>query len=556
MVAHASRRALILGLLACWLGSFALVAAQQDGPGSRPFPRPMVAGHDRALFVTSENCVACHNGLSTSDGEDISIGTAWRATMMANSARDPYWQAGVRRELIDHPEAASEIEHECSVCHMPMSHTTELAQGQPARIFAHLPLNQRREDINLLAADGVSCAACHQIRPDRLGTPESFTGGYVIDLTTPFEERPVFGPFKIERGQTRIMNSATGMVPTEGMHVRQSEMCATCHTLFTTALGPGGKAVGRLAEQVPFLEWQHSEFRDKQSCQDCHMPVVREPTRIASVLGEQREDMGRHTFRGGNFFILRMLNRYRSELDVAALPAELDREVNGTLELLGKDTARLSIEEATLAAGRVSVRLAVENTTGHKLPTAYPSRRVWIHLTVRGGDGKVVFESGRLEANGSIDGNDNDADAQRFEPHYREITSPGEVQIYESVMADLSGRVTTGLLSAVRYVKDNRLLPRGFDKATAGQDIAVAGGALDDSDFTGGTDHVLFAAATSGAAGPFTVEAELLFQPIGYRWARNLEPYQAPEPQRFVRYYDEMRGGGAATLATAVAAVR
>jgi hypothetical protein len=439
---------------------------------------------------------------------------------------------------------------------MPMSHTTELAQGQPARIFAHLPLNQRREDINLLAADGVSCAACHQIRPDRLGTPESFTGGYVIDLTTPFEERPVFGPFKIERGQTRIMNSATGMVPTEGMHVRQSEMCATCHTLFTTALGPGGKPAGRLAEQVPFLEWQQSEFRDKQSCQNCHMPTVREPTRVASVLGEQREEMGRHTFRGGNFFMLRMLNRYRSELDVTAPAAELDREVNGTLELLRKDTARLSIEEATIAANRLSVTLAIENATGHKLPTAYPSRRAWIHLTIRRADGNVIFESGRLGPNGSIDGNDNDADAQRFEPHYREITSPEEVQIYESVMADLSGRVTTGLLAAVRYVKDNRLLPRGFDKATAGPDIAVLGGALDDGDFTGGVDRLRFSADTSGATGPFTVEAELLFQSIGYRWARNLEPYKAPEPQRFLRYYDEMRGGGAATLATAVATVR
>jgi hypothetical protein len=556
MVAHFCRRASILGSIALWLGPFGLVLAQQDGSASRPSPRQMVAGHDGSLFVTSENCIACHNGLSTSEGEDISIGTAWRATMMANSARDPYWQAGVRRELLDHPESASEIEHECSVCHMPMSHTTELAGGQPARILAHLPLNQRRDDISLLAADGVSCAICHQIQPDRLGTPESFTGGYVIDLTTPFERRPVFGPFKIERGQTRIMNSATGMVPTEGIHVRQSEMCATCHTLFTTALGPGGKPIGRLAEQVPFLEWQQSEFRDKRSCQDCHMPAVRETTRIASVLGAQREEMSRHTFRGGNFFILRMLNRYRSDLDVPALPAELEREVNGTLDMLGTSTARLSIEEAGVLSGRVSVILAVENATGHKLPTAYPSRRAWIHLTIRGGDGKVVFESGRLGTNGSIEGNDNDADAQRFEPHYREITSPGEVQIYESVMADPMGRVTTGLLAAVRYVKDNRLLPSGFDKAASGPDVAVVGSALDDGDFTGGADRVRFAADTSGASGPFTVEAELLFQPVGYRWARNLEPYQAPEPQRFVRYYDEMHGGGAAILATAAATIR
>jgi len=67
----------------------------------------------KELFQTSDRCFACHNTLSTSYGEDISIGFAWRPTMMANSARDPYWQAGVRRESIDHPEARSVIEDEC-----------------------------------------------------------------------------------------------------------------------------------------------------------------------------------------------------------------------------------------------------------------------------------------------------------------------------------------------------------------------------------------------------------------------------------------------------------
>ena len=52
------------------------------------------------LFVTAERCMACHNGLVTPAGEDISIGVGWRGSMMANAARDPYWQAAVRRETL------------------------------------------------------------------------------------------------------------------------------------------------------------------------------------------------------------------------------------------------------------------------------------------------------------------------------------------------------------------------------------------------------------------------------------------------------------------------
>ncbi|MGH8639797.1 MAG: hypothetical protein ACREUZ_21935, partial [Burkholderiales bacterium] len=83
-------------------------------------PRPAVAAHASVLFKTSDTCMACHNGLTTTGGEDISIGTDWRGSIMANSSRDPYWQAAVRREVIDHPKAAAGIEDECAVCHMPM----------------------------------------------------------------------------------------------------------------------------------------------------------------------------------------------------------------------------------------------------------------------------------------------------------------------------------------------------------------------------------------------------------------------------------------------------
>ena len=74
-----------------------------------------------AEFHTSERCLACHNGLTTPDGKDVSIGFDWRSSIMANSARDPYWQASVRREDIDHPESKAEIEDGCADCHMPMA---------------------------------------------------------------------------------------------------------------------------------------------------------------------------------------------------------------------------------------------------------------------------------------------------------------------------------------------------------------------------------------------------------------------------------------------------
>ena len=291
----------------------------------------------------------------------------------------------------------------------------------------------------VLAHDGVSCTICHQISGKNLGTPESFTGGFVLEVPRPGEAAPMFGPFSIDRGRSTIMRSAAGFAPTEGAHIRQSEMCATCHTLYTTALGPDGQPSGRLAEQVPYLEWRHSAFpKEQQSCQTCHMPVVRGDAAISSVLGTARSGVARHVFRGGNFFMLRMLNRYRSELGVAALPEELDASTRWTVEQLQNDTASIAIDRVSVSGGRLEVDVAVRNLAGHKLPSAYPSRRAWLELSVRDGAGREIFHSGAVRSSGAIDGNDNDVDPLRYEPHYTEIREQGQVQIYESVMADTS----------------------------------------------------------------------------------------------------------------------
>jgi hypothetical protein len=208
----------------------------------------------------------------------------------------------------------------------------------------------------------------------------------------------------------------------------------------------------------------------------------------------------------------------------------------------------VTIDQLTpLADGRLQIDLSVENKGGHKFPTAYPSRRAWLHVKVTDRTNRVLFESGALNANGSIQGNDNDADANRFEPHYAEITAPEQVQIYEDIMVGTNNLPTTGLLTAVRFIKDNRLLPKGFDKRAVEQEIAPQGEAVNDANFTGGGDKIRYVVAANGQ-GPLQVEVELLFQPISYRWATNLKSYNAMEPQRFTRYYDAMSAGSAVTV--------
>lgn len=501
------------------------------------------------LFAASDRCQACHNGLRTPSGDVVSMGVEWRASVMAHTARDPYWMASVRREVMDHPGAQAAIEHECSRCHMPMAHFTQVAAGGTGTLFEMLQAGAAHPHA-ALAADGTSCTVCHQVRPDSLGSRESFNGRFAIDTATPVGMRAVYGPFPVKPGPASVMRSASNFTPAESPHVTSSELCGSCHTLFTHALGAEGNGASELPEQAPYLEWQHSAYRETKGCVSCHMPLVQEPVPIATTLGESRRGVVRHTFRGGNAFMLRMLDRQRADLGVTVAAKEMDAAARDTEAFLQRETASLSIEGLARPGGRVQFTVAVANRAGHKFPSAYPSRRAWLHVTVRDAAGAVLFESGALAPEGRIAGNDNDADAAAYEAHHGVITAADQVQIYEDIMVDAAGRVTTGLLSGVRYVKDNRLLPDGFDKRTASADVAVQGDALGDEDFVAGGDRVRYDVEVKDA-GAVTVEAELLYQPVGFRWAENLRQVRAAEPERFVRFYEAARGTTAVRVAHA-----
>lgn len=182
-----------------------------------------------------------------------------------------------------------------------------------------------------------------------------------------------------------------------------------------------------------------------------------------------------------------------------------------------KSAAKIKIESVELEEGKIVIKVTVENFAGHKFPTGFPSRRAFIHLFVEDSSGKV-FESGKYYSDGRIEGED-----EPFEPHHDVVRSEGDVQIYESVMVNKDGRVTRTLLEAFDYVKDNRILPEGFEKSRAHPDTLVRGLAATDTNFVGGRDEVTYI-VKGNFSKPIKVVAELMYQPVSHPFLRSLHP--------------------------------
>lgn len=512
-------------------------AVPPDGQPSAAQPT-VLSAFETADFSGPGTCVLCHEGLTDQEGADVSLTTDWRSTMMANAAKDPAWQAKVSSEVVRFPALEALIEAKCIACHMPMAKTQAEVDGQEVAAQgdgffdpAH-PLHEA-------GMDGVSCTLCHQIEDVRLGTMDSFSGGYSVDTGTEPPDRRAFGPYEQPFG--RPMQMHTGYVPLFGAHMGEAELCATCHNLYTPYVDAQGNVLGEFPEQVPYTEWQHSSYSQGVPCQSCHMPQTTGGVVISTMPGrlEPRQPFFQHWFVGGNALLLRILGGWGSELEVTADPAHFAATMARVVDQIGRRTARLTLESLELKDGVVTASLAVVPLTGHKFPTSFPSRRAWLHVTLADAAGKVIWESGARNADGTISGNAADTEPASFEPHYDLITQADQVQIYEPIMGDNEGQVTYTLLRGAQYLKDNRLLPAGAEKAALPAEIGVYGAAAADENFVGGGDSVTYRMEVGGASGPFTLSAELLYEPLSYRFVADMLADETELTARFGAYYEQ-----------------
>lgn len=501
--------------------------------------------HD--VFATGRVCGDCHSASAGStanrdeQGRSIDLFEWWSASAMANSARDPLFRAVLASEQARAPAAASAISTVCLTCHTPMAklaleHGGALPATLANTVYALGP-------VGALARDGISCTLCHQIQPTDLGLEASFSAGFRVTSA-----KQLFGPFPGPFANPMV--GRTGFTPVQGTHMQTSAMCGTCHALVTEAVTPEGVATGhRMGEQLTYLEWRRSAFSTEgggatpSSCQDCHMPdrqangqplstrLARRPEGGDFPPVSPRAPFSRHSFVGANTVLPKLLRQGRALLAPEASDAALLEAEQRSRELLRTQTAKLTLSNVARVGARVELSVRVESLTGHKVPSGYPSRRLFLEVQVRDAAGARVSAAGLTDAAGRLVGDDGQplpeerAGGPTF-AHRSRVTSAGEPMVWEAVMSDGHGHASFALLGAEGFLKDNRLLPRGHQDTTVGP-LSTTPVGVTDADFLPGGDVVQVSLPAPAAGG--RVDVRLRYQTFHPRYLD--EQLTRPSPE-------------------------
>jgi hypothetical protein len=514
-------------------------SAWQGLPGARLEALAPARSARTTHFMTSDECAFCHaaepgsTALRDASGRDVSPSTSWRASMMALSARDPYYLAVLEHEIAAHPGAEATVMTTCTRCHAPAANLELRGQG---KTLAYTELTHGTSSETAVGRDGVTCSVCHQIQPTNLGSSASFTGAFIID-----DSRRIFGPHAAPLAGP--MQMRVDYTPVASAHMTESGLCGSCHTVVTRSLDAQGTPTGpEVLEQGPFVEWSVSSFARAggKTCQGCHVPTEDDDgATISTILSTRpanrlspRSPVGRHQFVGANAFMLRILSRERAWAGFDPSPEELLEQADRAEANL-RSAAKLAIAGVTREGATLVLRVRVENLTGHKLPTAYPSRRMWLHVRVLDDSNALVFESGGHRDGRIIDAQGRVLDAKGvLLPHRRVVSSAAEVQVWEAVPGDADGGIAKNLLDATGYLKDDRILPAGFDAADPRARLALPRGVEDDVDFGPGADEIVVRVENAPAA--VRAEIALLYQTTRPSELELLAEHPGPAALRFL----------------------
>lgn len=437
----------------------------------------------------SISCSFCHGGYD----EEIEPYSLWRASLMAQSARDPMFWACLTVSEQEVPGVGAS----CLRCHTPGGYL-EGAVTAPGGTDGSLLTDQHY--------DGVTCNLCHRLVdpfPDS-ANPAADTAILAAlagsgDLPTELHNGYyVVDPDDVRRGPFDLGPLFPWHPFAQSPFHRESLLCANCHdnsnALYTRVGGPtpspsdtyvlnplGQKSTDGKYDQFPqqrtYSEWSQSAFAqgpialggkfggDKAevaSCQDCHMPDTSGEACSPAFGPVTRPDMPKHHLHGANTWVLDAVLLLDAESDPnkrlypsTANSGLTTQDVAGAKKRTGR-MLRDAAEMDVVLDGNGDLAVRVWNDSGHKLPTGFvEGRRMWLNVQYLDANGAVVDERGGYDlATATLD---------------EVSTKVYEIELGLDAAAASASGAPAGegqhyMLSNV-IEKDNRIPPRGFTNA-------------------------------------------------------------------------------------------
>ena len=406
-------------------------AAPEEGPEAASVHAELLA---EGRFPSAGECRSCHPNHYEQ----------WSVSQHAYAQLSPVFNA-MNGTLLQRTNGT--LGDFCIRCHTPIGmqtgepvFTSNLNRSQPSR-------------------EGVTCAVCHRIRADygrvsgRIRLAEGGLSEPVSGPTGNAELARVLGApetfrrLSDDEGRPAIHGDVVEFAP-----IRTSAFCGTCHDVNS----PAGLR----------LEEAQSEFRhapaaaNGTTCQACHMGAepgvpagfAEGPAAIVGGRPARTRRLADHRFVGPDYSVVhpgifpfseraqtlatmeewiafdweagwgtdafedavdpnapfperwtRAADRYDAREIVDENQDRLTAIAEARRELLRKGYV---LGDVRLEGGpdHVDLHVRVENgTSGHNVPTGFTAERlVWLHVVVRDGRGRVLFESGGLDPNGDL----------------------------------------------------------------------------------------------------------------------------------------------------------
>ena len=226
----------------------------------------------------------------------------------------------------------------------------------------------------------------------------------------------MFGPFKVDQGHTRSCDPRQGSSRRKRSTFKQSEMCATCHTLYTHALGPQGEVIGSVPEQVPYSSGDTAHTARNGVARHATCRRCRGHRRMTSVLGKPRPGFSRHMFRrrqrlhAADAKPVSRRSRRRS-----ASIGEIDATARARRCSCSRKPRRSRSKRASARQTADSSSMSPCATYRPRVPRPHiPPAEAGFTCPYATARGEQYSNPAPSQPNGAIPGNDNDADAARY----------------------------------------------------------------------------------------------------------------------------------------------